>query len=258
MNDTTHLSLRQFSAGSTRNHPIICLPHAGGGANFVNPLLPHLKNNIDVWAFEYPGHLGRLEASPASSLVALALEIRTAILDQGLSFPVIYGHSMGGKVAFEVARLLEDLDKPVHSLVVSGSEPPGSRPRRLLSKAPRTELIDEIMSMGGVPQVIWESKDFLNLFLEIIRGDYHLLENYRHRTRARLSCPIVALSGEDDNNTRSAEMAKWAGLTTAGTRFISFPGGHFFPSEHPSAVADEIKKACQDPAARSAPIFFLL
>lgn len=250
-NMTTSSGLKNLSNSSIGNHPIVCLPHAGGGANFIRSLLPYMTTNADVWSFEYPGHLGRLAEPPAPSLEALANEICAAVLNQRLNRPVVFGHSMGGKVAFEAALLLEAMGKEVHTLIVSGCEPPESRPRRQLSTASRAELINEIASMGGVPQLVLESNDFLKLFLDVIRNDYRLLENYRRTPLARLKCPILVLSGEADSTARSTEMAAWVRSTAANTRFITFPGGHFFPMEHPSMVAAELLASCQNPRAKN-------
>lgn len=177
--------------------------------------------------------------------MSLADDVGAAVLDQGLSRPVIYGHSMGGKVAFETARQLEARGEPVHALVVSGCEPPERRPERHLSTASRAELIEVLVNMGGIPSLALDNNDFLNLFLAVIRDDYRLLEAYMCEPLPQLSCPVVVLSGDADATAKPCEMASWARVTTGEVRFVTCPGGHFFPVDAPALVAAQILWAAQ-------------
>ncbi|MPZ21558.1 MAG: alpha/beta fold hydrolase [Luteitalea sp.] len=97
---------------------------------------------------ELPGRGARYGEAPydaiESLLPALAEELR---LEFDAPF-ALFGHSMGARIAFELARYFRDTDWPKPSHVfVSGSCAPQRRP-------PQTALL-----IGRMPEALWPSGD---------------------------------------------------------------------------------------------------
>src|SRR5438270_659145 len=85
---------------------VLCFPHAAGCASFFRPwqrLLPVTR----VHAVQYPGREDRFGEPFDGSLVALAETIADEVLTAEQNYSVLFGHSMGAYVAFEVAYLLQ-------------------------------------------------------------------------------------------------------------------------------------------------------
>ena len=71
-------------------------------------VLPMLKQYGEVLAVDLPGHGDSAGSPPASAtVVGLAQELASIISQQGDRPVVLVGHSMGGAVALEAARLLD-------------------------------------------------------------------------------------------------------------------------------------------------------
>lgn len=135
---------------------LFCFPYAGGGAvNFCKwPL--GLPNAVEVCPVELPGRGIRVRELPFTGLSPLVQAIAPALVSF-LDKPfVFFGHSMGGILSFELARLLHreyDLC-PVH-LFVSGRralqvhelEPP-------LHTLPESAFIEELRRLNGTPAVL--------------------------------------------------------------------------------------------------------
>ena len=92
------------------------------------------------------------------SMVGIATDVVTAMgasgwLDDGVPI-ALFGHSMGARVVFEMARLLEQQGgtegNMLLSILVSGAPPNHlSRSRAEISHLPRDELVDVLRKMGG-------------------------------------------------------------------------------------------------------------
>ncbi len=75
------------------------------------------------------------------------------------------------------------------------------------------------------------------MVLPAIRADYRAAETYRYRPGPLLGCPVTALTGDADPKAAVDEVERWRERTNGAFSLSVFPGGHFFLSEHRSAVA---------------------
>ena len=80
---------------------MFCLPYAGGGASAYTGLLRELTD-LTVVPIQLPGRENRIAEPPAFTIQEIADEIAPATDAPYL----LYGHSMGARIAFEVAREL--------------------------------------------------------------------------------------------------------------------------------------------------------
>ena len=81
---------------------LYCLPYAGGTAGIFRPWCDLLPPGIDVWGVEYPGHGSRISEPLTDRIDVLAELVAEAVIAQP-AFPyVLFGHSMGSLVAFEM------------------------------------------------------------------------------------------------------------------------------------------------------------
>lgn len=116
-----------------------------------------------------------------------------------------FGHSMGALLAFELLHALraEGPARPVCSLF-SGKLPPHYTPdkqRHLLSDE---ELWNEVARMGGTPAELLASSKLKQLFIEVLRRDFQLVETYRLVAgRKPLNGSVMILYGHGDT------MARW-------------------------------------------------
>ena len=209
---------------------LICFPHAGGGTSAYRSWADALSPDIDLFAVLPPGRESRFDeplVTQFADLVAAAAAALHPLLDDGPC--VLFGHSLGAAVAYEVARLLQHGAATPSALIVSGRQAPHlpSR-RRPIAHLPDAEFIREVFALGGTPPEVASSQELVGLLLPMLRSDFTLAETYRPRPGAALTCPIIAVAGADDPCVDASGLQAWrdAGIGTFCSRL--FPGDHFY------------------------------
>jgi surfactin synthase thioesterase subunit len=109
---------------------LVCLPHAGGSANFFLPVSAGLTPEFEVTAIQYPGHQDRCLEPCENDLRELAHRVLAALGSADTRPIALFGHSLGATVGFELGRLLEAAGRPVVRLFASGSGAPSRGPAR--------------------------------------------------------------------------------------------------------------------------------
>src|SRR5689334_12618385 len=220
---------------------VFCFPHAGGTAAFYRPLRGFMPPEIDFCPVELPGRAARFAEAPLSAMNALIEQLTDALKPlMGVPFAV-FGHSVGSCVAYEAARRLRSADgrSAVH-LFVSGRGRPefasaDHRPARPRSDDDLLAVLDEF---GGTPAAVMQCPELIAALLPALRADLELEDGYGIDPGDRIACPISAFGGADD--ARSGSLQSWGSFTRGQFRTCVFPGGHFYFSAAPAALAREI------------------
>ncbi len=209
---------------------LFCLPYAGGGASMFRTWPAHLPSDIEVWAIRLPGRENRLSESPFTHLSPL-LQTLIDVLRPHLNIPfALFGHSMGATISFELARRLrrEKLTGPVHLFISGRQAPQMPRSMPIIHHLPRTEFIDELRVYQGIPEVVFQEAELMELLLPVIRADFTLVETYVHTAEDTLTCPISAFAGQEDETTPIDEVDLWRTQTSGRFTMRVYPGDHFF------------------------------
>lgn len=207
---------------------LYCLACAGGTAASFS-VWRGRANALDVHAVEYPGRGSRWGEQGPGSLKALAHAVEAEVRSTGDGAYALLGHSLGGLVAFEVARLLfrAGFALPARLCVVAAAAPHIPR-RELIHDLPDGEFLKKIVEYGGVPPEVLEHDELLSLVLPIVRSDFGLIEHYAHDVDEPLPIPISVFGGLDDDVVPAADLLAWSAHTTKSFRCRFYPGGHFF------------------------------
>ncbi|WP_283605981.1 thioesterase II family protein, partial [Mycolicibacterium poriferae] len=109
---------------------LFIFPHAGGTPQFYVPFAKSFTTDIKRTAVQYPRQGGKQDFGSFTSLPAVADQIGTMVSpDREGGVPgspvFFFGHSMGGLLAFEVARRFEEAGRPIAALFVSAVAAPG-------------------------------------------------------------------------------------------------------------------------------------
>ncbi|KGF15016.1 thioesterase II family protein [Corynebacterium freneyi] len=239
--------LRRFGRAAVRGAtPLVICPHAGGGAAAYRPLAAAIEEAaqgaVDVIALQYPGRQDRI-ADPAPETIggyadgALA-ELRSLLCDGPA--PILFGHSMGSMVAFELARRLEEEGVAVGRLFVSGAVAP-SRVADLPPHPTDDEgMVRHLAALRGTGGDVLGHPDIMRLALPALRADYAAFDRYETAGEAPLAAPISAFGGEDDEHVTPGDLFGWSGHTCGGCDVRLFPGGHFYIDDRVGAVAAAI------------------
>lgn len=226
---------------------LIGFPHAGGSASAFRSWENVLPPDIEVCGVQLPGRETRWAEAPLDDLAAL-LEAVGPALEPWTETPFcLFGHSLGGLIAFELARWQRrhGLPGPV-GLFVAGSPAPQTPRSNPLHGLPREDFVAGLRRLGTVPEELLGNDELLDLVLPTLRADFRVFETYEHRTEHPLACPISILGGEKDQLVPVGELEGWRVHTDSVAAVRLFPGGHFFLQD---ARADVLETVAQDLAA---------
>ena len=224
---------------------LFCLPYAGGSAAAFRGWGELAPSFVHVYPLELPGRGGRWGEPPVSRMPLLADRMADALAGH-LERPfALFGHSMGGLLAFELCRILRarGLPQPVHLFVSGAAAPDLARPRRPVHAAPHSDVLEELRFLGGTPPEVLEDPAVVETFLPVLRADFSVLETYRHRALPPLSVPMTVFGGEDDPVVAGGKLHRWQRQTSAVSRVVMLPGDHFFLHSATAGLLAEIGDA---------------
>lgn len=217
---------------------LVCFPHAGGHADFFARWPANIVPGVQLHAVEYPGRGRRPYDQPAAGICPLAAEITSHILALPAVPLLLFGHSMGSVVAFEVARRLAVVESaPPHALVVSNISAPHRLHRREPLPVTDDGVWDHSYNIGGIPKAIYRSRTLKSLMAPTLRADYEMLNRYRCDPSAKITCPVTVLHSDSDVLTPLEDATTWNELAVGTFSYRSFIGGHFYLAEQEALVA---------------------
>jgi surfactin synthase thioesterase subunit len=208
---------------------LFCVPHAGASATVFHHWTRQLQLPVEVCGIELPGRGARLRDIPYASLDALVAQL-VHVLRAHLERPyALYGHSMGGLVAFELARAFRRVGAPSPAAVVvsAAGAPhtlPAPEPRPVRSDA---DLVRTLERYGGTPAAILAEPDVVSLLLPALRADLALVETYAYVPDTPLDVPLVVLGGVNDALVPPDTLDDWRVHTRRSFTVQRVPGDHF-------------------------------
>jgi medium-chain acyl-[acyl-carrier-protein] hydrolase len=217
---------------------LFCFPYAGGSSLIFRTWADILPKNIEVFAIEYPGRGTQMKSVAFTRLEPLVNAIAQALtgqfapvllpyLDKPFAF---FGHSMGGLICFEVARLLRNNynKNPVHLFISGRSAPQILNRNPPIHALPEPEFLEELRLLNGTPVAVLENTELMQLLVPILRADFAVLETYEYVPAPPLECAIAVFGGLQDREVNIGELEAWQEQTTTSFELKMFSGDHFF------------------------------
>ena len=206
---------------------LFCFPYAGAGAAVFRTWSHTLSDQVSVCPVQLPGREYRLGEPAFRSLPALVAALLPELLyDKPFA---LCGHSMGGLIAFEVARALRrnQSKSPLH-LFVSGRRAPQEPPLPPVYQGSDADFVALIRRYGGTPEVVMREPELMEMAIRVLRADFELLDTHAYVPEAPLDVPITAGAGELDQQTSLDSVAAWGQQTSREFKLHRFSDGHFF------------------------------
>ncbi len=204
---------------------IFLLPFAGGTSLLYN------RWELDNFTFhpiEYSGHGSRFHEPLSSNMDEIAEDVIRKIEAVKSKEYFLFGHSMGGLIAWLIAQRIKDKPK---AIFISACEPPDCLNAEAYRKYQNDEALMRYMKeYGRASERQRTSEVFRKIFFPAIQNDFRILSEYVYEPCAVLDVPIIVLYSKEDTRMRYARMDNWKQFGT-DVHFEQLSGDHFYLEE---------------------------
>jgi len=213
---------------------LVCFSFCGGGTAAFRPWAGVLSQDVDLALVCYPGRERRIVEPLVHTWAELMDDVLASVRSLAHRPYVLFGHSLGAWIAYEVAAAAErDGWRAPQALVVSASSPPSraAQEQRVQPTANDTDefLLDWMRRVGQLSELIVADPDLRALALDLFRADKRVTASYRFTPGRTVRTPVQVLSGVEDTLVSGED--EWRELAAADYRFDKLPGGHFYTPE---------------------------
>ncbi|MGN0620838.1 MAG: thioesterase II family protein [Porcipelethomonas sp.] len=226
---------------------LFCFTHAGGTADFYNPLDDIFADyDTEIVKIEYAGHGKRYREPFYKDFDELSSDM-ISILKNNLESDdnyAMFGYSMGSISVTETLRkisLSNEIPMPHHVFIAAHEPFSGSG-----FPDPENGFTDKYIKemtirFGGIPEKLINNNSFWRFYLPVYKADYQIIRNYDFdNLDFETEIPLSVFYSESD--TPLHKMKKWSRFFAGPCWFEKYCGNHFFIKEHWKEIADIIKE----------------
>jgi surfactin synthase thioesterase subunit len=218
-----------------RRPVLLCLPPAGAGCGQFGSWQTALGDDISVVGVQLPGRESRWTDPPPAS-VGEAVSCVSAELaafvppDRPI---VVFGHSFGALLGFEIARSLQrEHRRTPRAVVVAACRPPEHFVGAGRIPTDDDAELARLLDARGLDADDLDS-DTRELMLHVLRQDAVLSQTYTDTDLGPVDCPLESWGGAQDRTVLPEQVAGWRRYASEDFRTRLFPGGHYFCLQDP-------------------------
>jgi surfactin synthase thioesterase subunit len=212
---------------------IIALPFAGGSKHSYN----YLKKELEATGIEMigMGYFDKIKnnLTHKKTISEIAAIVLDAMQNTFNNEPyVLYGHSMGALVGYEICKKLKEQNLPQPlKLVVSGRNAPchSANPKTYMLSS--VDFWEKLERLGGLPNELLIEESIREMLEPGLRKDFECVETYQYQKSAELSIPIDVFYGSTEG-IDAANIHDWKRETTKTVQVTELAGNHFFIFDH--------------------------
>jgi len=222
---------------------LFLFPYAGAGPAVFGTWIAELPDRLEGYVAHYPGRGSRHNEPPLKRLAALVDGLAQSIqplLDKPFA---LFGHSLGGLAAFELARRLRQnqLPQPTVLFISACRAPHIPDPHAPIHGLSDPEFLQSLQQLNGIPSGLLDQPDAIQLLLPILRADFEAVESHPFNAgEPPLDCPILVFGGLDDPRVSRDHLKGWSLHTNSRFESQHFPGDHFFINNVKDSIIETI------------------
>ncbi|RLM16377.1 hypothetical protein BIY28_23045 [Brenneria goodwinii] len=162
-----------------------------------------------------------------------------------------FGHSLGARIAFELASVLENEFSIVAKyLFISGCLSPERFTQAMKVREKDLSdltLIEVLTDLGGTPPELLDKYSLMKEALPVIRADFQLAIDISKSTPLPINVPISLFLGSEDRVTNLVyDYSGWANQTAKSCQLSVVNGNHFFIRSNMMAIVRVINKKVKE------------
>lgn len=236
--------VRGNSANSSKPK-LLCIHSMGTAASLFSTFLTDPPRNLDPIAIQWPGRETRADEECPTDLFKMVPEIFDEIVNV-IGIPhIIWGHSFGGIIAFEVLRALRRHGKPLPRLLLTGTIAPhlirNWQKRDVMLQIAREDYSAEYFL--AISRYVADM-DFSRAILPLMRKDASLLLNYQFIEEDPLDLSITAFAASQDDMVYPDEVEAWK-EHAMDFRLTEVTGDHWFILPHRKLLREKLEEMAE-------------
>jgi len=234
--------IRQPLSGEVKQQ-LFVFHDAGGSIRLFEPWASVLNDSTELIMVQLPGRDNRTDEKMLNDIDVLMeqlVPIMNDVIDKPFS---IYGHSMGGLLAFEAVRRLQiQFGQTAQELIVSGTPCLKGFTNKFVNTIFEDGYTDEqwfsLLTSGNNTGLSLQD-ELVQQLLTTLRNDFELIHKYQYQNGDKLKCSVVALHAIADDRVSIEDVKNWPSETEKSFEIYEVIGGHSFVYEQPE-VAPQI------------------
>lgn len=232
--------LTPIGSNALRNTPkaLVCCPHAGGSASYFRPWVKDMPKDIALFGVEYAGHGERINEQCHTTIEELLDDLMPAFIGFGQRPYVLFGHSMGAVIVFELCCRLESIGFGPCGVILSSHQPVDEPVTSNLHCRDDHLLWQDTIRVGGTTAEILKHTELIQLLTPVLRSDYQLIEQYRLGMPKKINTPVSIFCGDDDPDLPISIMEGWQKFCIQPITVHLKSGGHFYLNHHYPSLID--------------------
>lgn len=222
---------------------LICFPYAGGSSLTYSPWVKNLHPDVELVLIQLPGRGVRFSEAPFESMDVMVKSIGLALNTLATRPFILFGHSMGARVAYELTLQLFMHEKtlPSHVIVSGSSAPFIERKEELTHDLPDDDFIHHIRELKGTPEEVLQNDELIKLLLPVLRADFKIAETYCNKRIQKIPTRVSIFAGKKDDIDLK-DLESWSILFESNSGICWFDGDHFFIDEFIDEVLLEVNE----------------
>jgi surfactin synthase thioesterase subunit len=226
---------------------VLCVPFAGAGASVFRPWVPLCEDRFDLAAVQLPGREQRFAEEPYQDVAVAVDGLMPEVLERvsGGGPVVLFGHSLGAVLSYEIAHRLAATDGvDLAALVVSGSPGPWTRRENGASGLDDDEFLERVREFAGYRHEALEDPEMRELLLPSLRADVEMHESYVALSDTPLPVPVTSVRGATDTLVSSEQAMEWSKATGKEFDLVEVEGGHMYLVDNTEALIRVLADVC--------------
>lgn len=156
---------------------------------------------------------------------------------------VLFGHSLGARLAYRIGLALESEGWIPRLVVVSGGRPPvAGVGRPAIAHLRRDEFMDEAVRLGFASPEVAGNPEVRDLFAPVLQADLALAELPVAPSDERLAASTAVFAGTNDWLTPHEVVKAWSTALESAPSIHYFDGGHMFVHERTEEVVSTLNR----------------
>lgn len=220
---------------------LFCIPHAGGSSNFFSSWKNLDSSVLEIVQFELKGRNNRYKEGMYNDFNEAILDICSTILnDSKENEYALFGHSMGGYLAYEVYKKMVEIKKP--RMLFLSSIKPLDNLKKLDYPIDNKDLYEYLLRLKGTPKILLDSKEYQNYYFPIYRNDLNILHGHDFGdTLEKITCSVNFMYGKEEQISKD-DINYWRTKCTEEFFMKRFSGDHFYIKQNQDKTFRYIEK----------------